>query len=288
MYRMYRMYRNRILWFDPVTVQTVLALTCAAIILHFPWCLMIRLVVRSYNPIYNTIVKVRYLRTWQGIKNRCFLRCHFCSHHRSTRPLLYPLMYPNTADTQIRIFTKPAYAWHENVESLQNYGPSGYHPVHFGDRFSASRYEVVHKLGHDNNSTTWLCKNLRKRHWVSVKVMIADENSVSRRKRLERQICRILKIGKPEHFGKRFVNMLFDDFLFSGSNGQHQCFVFPFAMNNINISKEASISDNYMFFTEVTRSIVTQLLLTLSDIHSCGIVHAGMLSFLHLFSINLS
>lgn len=234
---------------------------------------MIRLFARLCNPVYNTIVNVRYLGT---------RRYHFCSHRRSTRPLLFSFMNPITADTQIRIFSKPAYAWHENVESLENYGPGGYHPVHLGDRFSAGRYEVVHKLGHGRYSTIWLCKDLQEQDWVSVKVTISDDNSVPRRQGLEHQIYRTLRNGNPEHPGKRFVNLLLDDFLLNGPNGQHQCFVFPFAMDNIAIAKEASISDNHMFPTGVARSIVTQLLLALSYIHSCGIVHAGMLSFLYL------
>ena len=41
----------------------------------------------------------------------------------------------------------PVYAIHEDVESLERYGPGGYHPVNLGDKFADGRYEVIYKVG---------------------------------------------------------------------------------------------------------------------------------------------
>lgn len=59
------------------------------------------------------------------------------------------------------------------------------------------------------------------------------------------------------HPGKRFVMPLLDDFILEGPNGHHPCFVFPVALNNVAIAKEAGVSDNSMFPAQVGRHPVT-------------------------------
>ena len=170
----------------------------------------------------------------------------------------------------------PAHAWHENVEDLEQYGPGGYHPVRLGDKFCAGRYEVIYKLGYGSFSTVWLCKDTQTRKYVSVKVAVSE---TGRRQNSELEVLHALREGKSEHLGKRFVASLYDEFSLERPNGSHQCFVFPVALNSIAIAKEASTIDNHMFAAPVARSITVQLLLALSYIHSCAIVHAGMLLF---------
>ena len=168
----------------------------------------------------------------------------------------------------------PAYAWHEFVESLERYGPGGYHPIHLGDKFSDGRYEVIYKLGEGSFSTVWLCKDTQTQHYVSVKVAVSE---TGRRQNTELEILHEVRHGNPEHPGKRFVRLLHDEFNVEGPNGRHQCFVFPVALNSVAFAKRASLRDDDMFLAPVARSIVVQVLLALSYIHSCGIVHAGTL-----------
>ena len=185
-------------------------------------------------------------------------------------------MNPTIPDTNAPSkFSEPAYAWHEAVEDIERYGPSGYHLVHLGDKFSAGRYEVVYKLGYGTYSTVWLCKDGQNKSYVSVKVGVSDTRGAEQRKEFEREIFHTLRNGNPMHPGKRFVISLLDEFTLEGPNGHHQCLVFPVALNSVAIAKEASLSDNFMFPAQVARSIATQSLLALSYIHSCGIVHAG-------------
>lgn len=166
-----------------------------------------------------------------------------------------------------------------SVESLEQYGAGGYHPTHLGDKFSGSRYEVIYKLGHGDYSTIWLCRDFQEQRYVSVKIAASEIPGGQRQKDNQREIYHALRIGDPEHPGKKFVTSLLDDFSLEGPNGCHQCFVFPVALNSIATAKQ--LNDSHFFPTKVARSIVTQSLLALSYIHSCGIVHAGMILLMH-------
>ena len=104
------------------------------------------------------------------------------------RPLLWPTNpTPSDSDAPLKS-PKRAYGWHECCEDLEKYGRGGYHPVHLGDKFCAGRYEVINKLGYGGCSTVWLCKDVQKRNYVSVKVVAADTGGAQRRKESERKI----------------------------------------------------------------------------------------------------
>lgn len=171
----------------------------------------------------------------------------------------------------------PAYALNEAVESLEDYGPGGYHPIHLGDTFSAGRYEVICKLGYGSYSTVWLCRDKTEQRYVAVKVTISDDGSVERRNQHESKILLALRNGNLIHPGRRFVIISLDEFTIQGPNGRHQCFVFPVALNSVGTAKRASTRDDSMFPAQIARSIATQAILALSYIHSCGLIHSGML-----------
>lgn len=248
---------------------------------------------------------------------RYFLRnsCHI--HHitivmiltRSFRRLLFPTLFSNTTKNLILFLSfatnfiisqrttkqsvlhrrmnstasskrqPPVYVWNEDAESLEYYRPGGYHPVHLGDTFSAGRYQVIHKLGYGSYSTVWLCKDIQQQRYVSVKVTVSESDHTEQpQKRYQNVIFQALRNGDPRHPGRRFVIHLLDEFTIDGPNGRHQCFVFPVALNSVYMAKQASVSDNFLFPPQVARSIATQALLALSYIHSCGIIHGGMLT----------
>ena len=178
---------------------------------------------------------------------------------------------------------KPVYSFNEAVESLEKYGPGGYHPVHLGDTFSAGRYEVIHKMGYGSYSTVWLCKDVSRQRYVSVKVTISESDNAEQQKRYENKIFQALQNGDPTHPGRSFVIHLLDEFTIEGPNGRHECFVFPVALNSVFIAKQASVSQNCLFPAQVARSIATQALLALSYIHSCGVIHGGMSTRYHKY-----
>lgn len=65
----------------------------------------------------------------------------------------------------------------EEVERLEKYQPSGYHPILIGDILQP-RYRVTHKLGYGAYSTTWLCRDYQSNTYVAVKVGTADSNDI--------------------------------------------------------------------------------------------------------------
>lgn len=56
--------------------------------------------------------------------------------------------------------TKAVYSRAFEEESLPNYDPEEFYPVHLGDKIK-SRYHVVSKLGYGANSTVWFCRDLQ-------------------------------------------------------------------------------------------------------------------------------
>lgn len=124
-------------------------------------------------------------------------------------------------------------------------------------------------------------RDFQEQRYVSVKTAASEIPGAQRQKDKEREIYHALRIGDPENPGKKFVISLLDAFSLEGPNGRHHCFAFPVALNSIAIANEASKNDNYLFPTKIARSILTQSLLAVSYIHSCGIVHAGMILLLH-------
>ncbi|EKV11656.1 hypothetical protein PDIG_17570 [Penicillium digitatum PHI26] len=44
-------------------------------------------------------------------------------------------------------------------ESIPNYKPKAFYPVHIGEVFN-HLYQVVGKLGHGSSATVWLCRDL--------------------------------------------------------------------------------------------------------------------------------
>ncbi len=68
------------------------------------------------------------------------------------------------------------YVWGDlyHAEDLALYQPDGFHPVYLGDLYDTRRYKVLHKLGHDSFSTTWLVRDQRLDSYVALKVIAVD------------------------------------------------------------------------------------------------------------------
>jgi serine/threonine-protein kinase SRPK3 len=166
------------------------------------------------------------------------------------------------------------YQWEEGIENIESYQLGGYHPVHIGDKYHNEQYEIVHKLGFGSYSTVWLARDQSKHEYVALKILVAENTHGSS----EVKILRALSSGNPDHPGKACVASLLDEFTITGPNGKHLCLVTEAASCSIAESKEAG--DTWKFSVDVARSIVSQAILGLDYIHSCGIVHGGKLSLL--------
>lgn len=156
------------------------------------------------------------------------------------------------------------------VEPIYYYRPGGYHPTHIGDKFANGRYEVVHKLGFGAHATVWLARDHTGNKFVALKILVA---SVSGTTDSEVRILRALAAGDLHHEGRRYVSILLDEFEVEGVNGKHQCIVSDVAGCSVSQSKRLCLSK--LFPMDVARAVTAQLLLGLSYIHSCGVVHAG-------------
>ncbi|KAF5648870.1 dis1-suppressing kinase [Fusarium sp. NRRL 25303] len=108
---------------------------------------------------------VRHLRTRVTLSS-------LPSRHRLTFPSGTSLRYARTTATS----SSPVlYLPIEDVESLYDYSPGGYHPINIGDHL-ADRYRVVHKLGYGSYSTIWLARDEIASKYVAVKVGIANSD----------------------------------------------------------------------------------------------------------------
>jgi hypothetical protein len=167
---------------------------------------------------------------------------------------------------------KQVYVLDYDYEHFERYIVGGFHPTVIGDTFDNGRYEVVHKLGHGAYSTTWLARDKKRNHYVALKIVVASETPKS----TEADILRLLSHPIPFHRGQAFVMELLDEFVIEGPNGRHICLVSEVAACDISTSKETS--GMLPFPAETARSIVAQLILGLSYLHSRKVCHGGMIT----------
>lgn len=78
--------------------------------------------------------------------------------------------------------------------------------------------------------------------YVSVKVTVSESESDSAEQtRNESKAFQVPRNGDQRHSGKRFVVHLLDKFIINGSNGRHQCFVLPVALNGVNLARQFAV-----------------------------------------------
>ena len=162
------------------------------------------------------------------------------------------------------------YRFIEDVETLERYGPGGYHPIHINDRLH-HRYRIVHKLGHGSYSTVWLGLDERTYKYVAIKVGITDTDIH------EADILSQLTRGFPTDSDSAdrasLILKVIDRFDLDGPNGIHPCFVMAPAWCDLRDVKESSRS--LLFHLNVARSLAAQLAIAVAHVHSQGFVHGG-------------
>ncbi|KAH7875578.1 uncharacterized protein C8R40DRAFT_1011474, partial [Lentinula edodes] len=103
------------------------------------------------------------------------------------------------------------------------YQPGGFHPVQIGDKFSAGRYRIIHKLGFGGSSTIWLARDGKfsdtgSGKLVAVKALRADESTTDYP---DLVIPKLLQRTGPSHY----FRIVEDHFFVDGPNGRHQFLV---------------------------------------------------------------
>ncbi|KAK2799684.1 hypothetical protein FQN51_006818 [Onygenales sp. PD_10] len=162
------------------------------------------------------------------------------------------------------------YDWIDGAESLEKYRPGGYHPIMIGDMLR-ERYRIVDKLGFGGYSTVWLAQDTHLKHYVAVKVGIA--NSLPH----ETKILRALSTPPPPALssslqpGANSIPFILDEFELHGPNGTHPCYTMTLAQCNL---REASFCR--LFPLEVARALSGGLTLAVAYIHSRGYAHGDV------------
>ena len=160
--------------------------------------------------------------------------------------------------------------WEEepDVESFEEYGLGGYHPVKIADELCESRYSVTHKLGHGISSTVWLARDRIANKNVALKIVAACESEGSSETEMLARIYR----NTPRQLGHQFIMSTPREFWINGPNGRHRCLVSE-ALEPTVATVRRSFDDCLPI--SKAKQITKQLALGMATIHSCGIVHGG-------------
>lgn len=164
------------------------------------------------------------------------------------------------------------YVWGDlyHAEDLALYQPGGFHPVHLGDLYDAGRYKVLHKLGHDSCSTTWLVRDQLLDSYVALKVIAADASGSNCKDLQMREFISSIDTKDPGR--TRIASDILHQFWLDGPNGHHFALVVP--------AYGPSLSTTTRWQRKRIARIAHQVALEVTEgvafLHSIGIGHGGM------------
>ncbi|KAB8356467.1 hypothetical protein FH972_024050 [Carpinus fangiana] len=198
-------------------------------------------------------------------------RLYSLSHPRRSSP--NPMSSTSTlAEPEIE------YEHIEGAETIASYKRGGLHAVEIGGQLN-SRYRIVHKLGFGTYSTTWLARDTSHDRLVAVKIARAD--SVPREASILRSLTRTQptpddNMDRNESIGEMRLGMmmvppLLDEFMVTGPNGTHPCYVTEPASSSLAWAKGGAVGG--LFHLDVARSLAAQLTLAVAFVHAHGLVH---------------
>ncbi|CAI6326804.1 unnamed protein product [Periconia digitata] len=153
----------------------------------------------------------------------------------------------------------------DDAEDVEDYRPGGLHPVHLGDWLSDERYHVLHKLGNGGYATVWLCRDVKTKRLVALKIIMAEES---------KQDCPDLKIQQwvaaksSEALSSPLIALPTDRFWADGPNGRHLCLVLPLLGPRID-----TVWNKFKDPQKILPKIAFQASQSLQLLHSLGICH---------------
>ncbi|PWY62197.1 kinase-like protein [Aspergillus eucalypticola CBS 122712] len=106
-------------------------------------------------------------------------------------------------------------------EWIEDYHPSGYHPIILGDTFNNGQYKVIRKLGEGSYLTVWLAHNEKNTRYVALKILVSHQTGSTTELDILRHITKAAPIEAAGH-----ITGLLDEFEHSGPNCVHKCLVF--------------------------------------------------------------
>ncbi|EKG15550.1 hypothetical protein MPH_07216, partial [Macrophomina phaseolina MS6] len=174
-------------------------------------------------------------------------------------------------------------------EWAEDYRPGGFHPVNLGDVFHDGRYKVIRKLGDGSYSTVWLAADLRKSHYVALKIMVAKASTSDTELAILAHLSQLAREDpKSQH-----VTTLLETFTHQGPNGIHRCLVFePMGPTAASLVEELPENQPIMYGKPVrypywmARKILLHTLRGLAFLHQNGVVHGDVQPGNLLFAID--
>jgi serine/threonine protein kinase len=157
-----------------------------------------------------------------------------------------------------------------DTEKLEKYHEGGFCPVDI-DECIASRFTVLHKLGHGGFGTVWLVRDAAKRHgrFVALKIVSANYSDDYEPVAV---IQRLQDYERDHRFPGIFLLEL-ERLVHTSRNGRHLCQVFPvlgpplYSLNN----------PDYLLYPSFARDFSRQVTAGLAAMHSLGVCHGGEL-----------
>ncbi|KAK0102752.1 hypothetical protein ONS95_006349 [Cadophora gregata] len=160
-------------------------------------------------------------------------------------------------------------------EDVPSYVPEDYYPVHIGEVFK-SRYQVVTKLGFGVNSTVWLCRDLRKHRYLTLKIRVRtkEHELVDLQSDREITINEHLTSNPIDHPGKNMVRSVIDSFELTSLNGNHKCVLYQ--LLGMSFTEFLRLLPHNKFPKDLTQRSVQLLLIALDYLHQCHVVHTDI------------
>ncbi|KAI4144712.1 MAG: hypothetical protein L6R39_004062 [Caloplaca ligustica] len=155
-------------------------------------------------------------------------------------------------------------------ENWEWYKPGFFYPVRIGEVFK-SRYQVLGKLGYGSCSTAWLCRDLKRHKYVTLKVCEQDSPPVRRELAAYRHLDTITT-SKP---GALLVRELVDSFKATGPDGEYQCLVHePLGMSMETLRE---LLPGQKIPETLLKAFLNHLLLALDFLHTdANMIHADL------------
>ena len=157
-------------------------------------------------------------------------------------------------------------------ETLPFYEVEQFYPVHTGEVVN-DRYRVTGKLGYGAYSTSWLCRDLRRRQkHVVLKVSTSLRKFPTATDR-EFKIYEHLAKIESAHPGQSLIRELYDSFELAGQAGKHRCLVLqPMHMTLL----EMMTLNPEPFNLPLLKITLERLLSALDFLHTeADIIHTG-------------
>ncbi|KAI1173944.1 kinase-like protein [Nemania sp. FL0916] len=159
-----------------------------------------------------------------------------------------------------------------NNELRDEYKPGGYHPVWLGDLLKDERYKIIHKLGHGTFSTVWAARDRQEGRYVALKINIAKKNDGTE----ARMLRAISSLPDNQYGGRSHIRQIFDDFVVTGPNGDHQCFVLELMGPSVLDLVNSHFHKNHRIPGALAKATARQVLSAIDFLAGHGLVHGDI------------